>query len=384
MSLADRLRSAGVSDRLAPRTTPLWQGPQAAGDRGGVSFSMLNRYLCCKERFRVNSILGVKSAPSFYAAMDYGNMWHACEEALAGGVPWLKMLDAEFKKLLANYPPQREVIEHWYTVCKVQFSVYVEHWSRHEDVKDRTPIFQEEVFDVVLTLPSGRKPRLRGKFDSVDLVGKGPKAGVYLMENKTKSEIDERALAQMLTFDLQVMIYLTAIRHGASNKRWPKELRDYPLRGVRYNVVRRPLSGGKGSISQHKPTKANPRGESKVEFYARLGKVIDENAETFFARWKVEISRGELDNFWTTCLCPLLENLCDWYEFVTTGDPFRPDPRGLHMRHPFGVRNILNEGGSSDLDEYMASGSMIGLVTVDKMFTELEEPPAPTAKGVAK
>ena len=79
---------------------------------------------------------------------------------------------------------------------------------------------------------------MRGKWDSVDYIGKR----VYLQENKTKGDIDEQAIRHNLHFDLQTMLYMTALT---------EELEPQKIAGVRYNVIRRPLSGGKGSIRPH-------------------------------------------------------------------------------------------------------------------------------------
>jgi hypothetical protein len=48
-------------------------------------------------------------------------------------------------------------------------------------------------------------------------------------------------------------------------------------------------------------------------------------------------------------------------------------PSAIHWRHPFGVYDALNEGGSSDLDEYLETGSTVGLEKASTLFPELEE-----------
>ena len=237
-------------------------------------------------------------------------------------------------------------------------------------------LMQEQVFDVPYVLPSGRTVRLRGKFDSVDVIGTGKAAGIYLQENKTKGDVDVLQMQRQLTFDLQTMLYLTALQTWQTQ---PKQYRlggegiprGTPIRGVRYNVVRRPLSGGKGSIVRHKPTKSNPRGESEDEYYARLGGVIKENAGEFFWRWKVEVTPHEVEQFQRRCLNPLLENLCDWWTESSWHSPFTKSGNHQHWQHPFGVRNAMDEGGSTDLDEYIRTGSTAGLVRTTELFPEL-------------
>jgi hypothetical protein len=234
-------------------------------------------------------------------------------------------------------------------------------------------LFQEQVFDVPYALPSGRTVRLRGKFDSVDLIGKGKNASVYLQENKTKGNLDEQQLKRQLQFDLQTMMYLIALEHLPA-----KELRTYPLlngrpiNGVRYNVIRRPLSGGKGSIRKHSPTKLNPAGESDEEFYARLAGIIMEDPGYYFMRWKVEVTSQDMKRFKHEFFDNVLEELCNWWSWIDSPagrkDPFS-DP--VHWRLPYGVYNPLLEGGSSEVDEYLATKSELGLVRNNRMFKEL-------------
>lgn len=357
-----------------PKHEPLWKGPTD----DGITYSMLCKFLSCRERFRVLVMEGLRSADTFNHRTGYGDMWHVCEEALAAGnrMPtWEQALQAHGAAMCQKYPQQQAEIDKWYNVCKVQFPVYVDHWAKHPDVKDRQPMFQEQVFNVAHPLPSGRVVRLRGKWDSVDLIGKGKQRGVWLQEDKTKSEINERRLVQQLSMDLQTMIYLVSLESTQENMDGGFNRFMGPILGVRYNVIRRPLSGGKGSIVQHKPTKKNPRGESKADYYARLRGIIAASPSDYFTRWQVVVSRGDIERFKTRVLNPILENLCDWWDYITTyQDPFAGDINGhnrLHWQHPYGVYNPLDEGYSSDLDEYLANGSTVGLQRVDHLFTEL-------------
>jgi hypothetical protein len=364
----------------AKRTGPLWKGPQV----DGITYSMLCGFLSCRERFRLKVIEGLRANDQFNHRMEYGQMWHVCEEAHAHATPtnrWELKLKEYCQGLLQRYTTSQEQIAHWYEVCKTQFPVYMDYWSKHKDVVSREPLFQEQVFDVPYELPSGRNVRLRGKWDSVDLIGGGKKGrGVYLQENKTKGDIDEVQIKRQLTFDLQTMLYLTALTQeqerlddstikrklSYQSGKWRLAL---PVKGVRYNVVRRPLSGGKGTIKQK-------QGESRIEYYARLKEYIVNEPETYFMRWTVDILPVDILKFRQCCLDPLLEQVCGWYEWMVAleDDPFAQQSHhgGIHWRHPFGVRNILDEGGSTDLDEYLTNKSEVGLQRVDKLFTELE------------
>lgn len=366
------------------KKAPLWKGPQV----DGITFSLLSRFLVDRERFRVYVVEGLRPVASWDHWTGFGNMWHLCEEALAAAddwvgrgapegycpAPWDTLLRNHVKLQCRLHPTQQEQIEHWYNVVKVTFPHYVEYWSHHPDVVARTPLFQEKVFDVNYTLPSGRTVRLRGKWDSVDLVGKNGEARLFLQENKTKGEINEQRIAQQLTFDLQTLTYLTALHRyqGAGDFRT-----GIPIAGVRYNVVRRPLGGGKGAIRQKKPSKSNSLGESKDAFYRRLSNLIRDDPGSYFVRWDVGVLPADIKRFQQRCLNPLLENLCDWWEQVssvvgTTVSPFLAGPGACHWQTPYGVFNPLFEGGSTDLDHYLATGSEAGLERVETLYGELQ------------
>ncbi len=137
-------------------------------------------------------------------------MWHECEEALAGDGVWEIALGDHCSAMCRLYPLQREEITKWANVCIVQFPEYVKFWQSHPDVVNRTPLLQEQVFDVPYALPSGRVVRLRGKWDSVDLID----GGVYLQENKTKGDIDRAQVERQLRFDLQTMLYLISFQNA--------------------------------------------------------------------------------------------------------------------------------------------------------------------------
>lgn len=390
MPLSDRLKA---KIKTTPKTSkPLWDGPESDSAMGGITFSLLSRVLVCKERARLLLVDGIKAADDFNPRIEYGNMWHVCEEALAKDSPWAIKLKTYCQELVKKYQPQQEQVQHWYKVCQAQFPHYVDWWAKHEDVKARTPVYQEKVFKVPYELQSGRTVYLRGKFDSVDIIGKGKDRGVYLQENKTKSDIDQPSLMCQLTFDLQTMMYLVALGcyDGAD---WDQAI---PIRGVRYNVIRRPLGGGRNSIRQHKPSKSNPSGESAEEFYNRLSDLIKNEIEPdkthyYFMRWKSDVSKKDINKFVTTCFDPILENLCDDYEwwafckkegikaFDDVGSRFNralnfPQHCPRHFRFPYGVWNPLMEGYSSDLDEHLHTGSMVGLQYLkdgSELFREL-------------
>jgi hypothetical protein len=358
------------------RKEPAWKGPEV----DGVTQSMLQKFLVCKERFRIQAIEGWAVQDEFKHAIEYGNMWHECEEALAGNNDWREALKVYCQKLCKRYPLQQEQISKWYNVCLTQFPIYVDYWKNDSDEKNRTPLLQEETFNVPYELPSGRVVKLRGKWDSVDLIGKGKRADVWLKENKTKGDINEEQMRRQLTFDLQTMIYLIALKESCQernpNPPWAFKSTTASVKGVRYNVIRRPLAGGRGSIRPHKATKTKPA-ETMENYYRRLGGKIEAEPEYYFIRWKVNITQEDIDRFKREFLNPCLEYLCDWYGSVTSissrKNPFHFEyNKSLHYRMPYGVYNPLTQGRTTELDEYLISGSTVGLRQIENLFPELD------------
>lgn len=416
--MADDKGNESVGDMLSRRGIEipqdegsLWQGPQ----QDGITFSLLSRFLVCRERFRLLVIKGLKPDEGWNHKLGYGNMWHLCEEAFAKG--WqkeanLQILTEYAGDLCRANPLQQETINHWYNVCSVQFPIYAKYWEEHPDMQaqNRRPRYYEKEFSVEYGLPSGRVVKLRGKWDSVDVIKQDGIWGVWLQENKTKGDVNFLKIQRQLTFDLQTMIYMVALEQYLA--RHPVVLgfskRIVPIVGVRYNVVRRPLSGGKGTIVRHKATggskctkckgtgtqgyhprcsKCNGVGrmggkpeETLASYYSRLNDIIEGDPGNFFSRFNVPVSSEDIQRFKVRCLNPILEQLCDWWEYMLANesitDPYSDvwsfNKNGIHWQHPFGVYNTLNEGGSSDLDGYLEDGNEAGLTRTDNLFPELK------------
>lgn len=351
-----------------PRT-PVWAGPSGEGPNGGVTQSLLHRWLVCRERSRLTLVEGLKPADTFSAPLEFGQMWHVCEESLADKNPDICVIVKDIlgdyvQGLFRKYPFQREQVAEWYAKCAALFPLYVEHWAEHDDVKNRTPLLAEQTFDVPYRLPSGRTVRLRGKWDSVDLVN----GGVWLQENKTKGTIDRTKVTRQLAFDLQTMVYIVALeewRRDPDNT-WPVSVAARILiKGVRYNVVRR---------SAHKSV------ESMLKKFHE-----DRNGgrgEEWFARWTVEVSPADVQRFRTRCLDPILEQLCRWWGHVRQcnteaelyGSPFNVDDGNetpIHWQSPFSSYSYGVVEGGTDMDEAVLTGGTVGLRKVANLFEEL-------------
>lgn len=399
-SFAEEMKSKGVKAQRGP----VWLGPEAEGWNGGVTQSLIARWLQCRERFRVRYVEGWQSVGSFNHRISYGLMWHLCEEYADND--WNARLWTYAAMLCKQYPESAPQIQRWQQICRMQFSEYLKHWSKPAGGDAITPLLSEEVFDVPYALPSGRTVRLRGRWDGVGLSKKGE---VWLLETKTRGEIDQEQIERNLTCDLQTMTYLVALRETWKGKCPPKALGS-KLAGVRYNVVLRPLSGGKGTIVQGKGRQGSKcskcqgsgdhilkmkRGlipfprcpkckglgrtggsqpETDEQFLGRLRSVIADSPDQFFQRWWVTITEDDILSFRRDCLDPILEAMCNWYACFSPKELNRKYLTcGWHWRHPYGIDNPIDTWGGTEVDYYLRTGSPVGLTRVDRLFPELQE-----------
>lgn len=379
------------SSKIDAPTKP-WTGPNGDGPNGGVSQSMLGRFMVCPRRFGVRVYEGLGAKEKFEPNIEYGNYWHVAEEAYKTDPDkpskWLSAIIDYYKTLCNKYPMDREAITHWYGLCREQFPIYIEYWEGEGSEKNRVRLLSEQNFDVPYQLPSGKKVRLRGKWDGVSLIEQEytntsvPKKvrkdlktkGVWLDENKTKSQVDHKKITTQLKFDLQTMFYLITLDvyrkeqiDQPNTDFWrenqhlnPKDT-DSPIMGVRYNVVRR--SAHKSSDSMVK--------KIKEDLEAR-------RAGEWFGRWNVEISQEDVARFKKDFLDPSLERLCIWWDLISTPDALVAVNAFtlrdmMNWTMPYGVYSPLTAGGEDAVDEYLRSGSHVGLQRITNLFPELQE-----------
>lgn len=366
----------------APKTRKsFWKGPL----EDGITFSLLNRFLECRERFRLRVVEGLVDDEGFNRSMEYGSMWHESEAALATkGGSWLKAAQSYRDKLIAKYPDSQAEIIHWYCVLKAEFPHYITRWQAQH--KANQSLLQEVAFRVPYTLPSGRSITLRGKWDQVFL----RKKNIWLQENKTKGEIDEEGIMATVDENLQVMFYLIALETvartdgGGFFSGHRVDMDPKRLAGVLYNVIRRPLAD-RYAIRQKKS-------ETKKQFYERLSAEIKSKPDHYFKRWEANIGPTDIKKFKRECFDPILEGLMDWWDSIVE-DPFDPwyevssthdknvpgiinkskIPNRHHWRTPFGIYHSLAGGFRGSYFNYITKQSSRDLRTITTLYPELED-----------
>lgn len=385
-----------IGEIITEVTEPVWAGPCSNHPQGGISQSLIGDWLACRERFRVHVIEGLSAVEGFSAPLEFGNLFHCAEEAYAkrahkddilanhNASDWVRAIEEYYLHLCNTYPFDRDQCRHWYMMCLALFPRYIDWWNAHHDLSDRVPLLSETLFRLPYRLPSGRTAYLRGKIDSGDFIRSGPEMGAWVQENKTKSTIDGQKLERQLTFDLQSMFYSIAFQWMNHHDEKGIGLSAPAMRfgqysGVRYNVIKRPA---------HK---------SIDNMIKALTESIEAGrANEWFWRRNVAITEQDIQRFRSECLDPVLENISDDYEWwvfcfehkvsqydIPTRHREFKHHQNRHFRLPYGTYNPITEvwGGFGDVDEYLKTGSMVGLTRVMELFPELKEEKDGTING---
>jgi hypothetical protein len=103
-ALASRLKKSGAKSIQPSIQKPVWDGPESDSANGGITQSMISRFLCCRERFRLRVVEGIAEVDTFNHRIEYGQMWHICEERFAEKDSWDYALHEYCKSLCRRYP----------------------------------------------------------------------------------------------------------------------------------------------------------------------------------------------------------------------------------------------------------------------------------------
>lgn len=292
---------------------------------------MLSKFLVCRERFRLSAVEGW-TPKRIKVPLEFGSAFHRCMEHVEGGgrIEHISRVTESYqqsrKKENNLTAEDMQDLERVMGMVEVTYFAYHEYWSTVPTFRGSNKKYfdhhlkykyQEEAFDVVHILPSGRKVRLRGRWDAVFRHPLTKK--MVLQENKTKERIDEWAIMEGLKKDLQTQLYLWALFLSEGT---------YP-RHVLYNVIRR---CGLRPLQR----------ETLAEFMNRVRNDIDKRPEHYFMRWVVDVDIEDLTHFRDRVLNPLLETIVQWWDSIKHNpfDPWtRPDgsPNHLHYEKPFGI-----------------------------------------------
>lgn len=250
----------------------------------GVTQSIIKDFLACRERARLQreGWEPKKRKKSF----RFGTLVHDALEYYYKGIREKSLTPKNaarriaatintliIKNLKSAFPTDKlDEIEQEGEIAKALLAVYVETWG--EDW-GRDWIGVEGTFDQQWKSPSGISYRLRGRRDAVFVSQpkKRGRPGVWLLETKTKSQINEDDLDLALSFDFQSLFYLLTLEEANPTK--------HPIKGCLYNILRKP------TLRPFKATKKRKMEEGPREFTARVQRDILARPDHYFKRFEL-------------------------------------------------------------------------------------------------
>ncbi len=197
----------------------------------GITQSMLGTFLSCRERSRL-TLDGWQSILSKGDAFLRGDFVHLFLENFYNGNKADPLLPYLFDNWRSdNKLEDNKGTEIIYDICSELLPRYISFWSKSDSKKEWKNL--EFTFDVIWR----KKWRLRGKIDGIFKIFNQ----YWILETKTKAQIDEEGMTDALAFDFQNLFYLTVLR----------ECFGINARGVLYNVIRWPSTRLKQNLGVH-------------------------------------------------------------------------------------------------------------------------------------
>ena len=271
--------------------------------KDGITQSLIAMWLTCREKAKLY-LTGWDSKYHKEALID-GNIGHACLERAYTLIREKRMTRPPSHRLSVaivsrvedqwyaeNAKPSaeaREMVEKACATMEVMLPLYFDYWSK--DFKQKEWMSLEEKFTLPLLITSrdGEKVAVpaRGKKDGTFKTSRG----VWLFETKFKAQISEEGIAETLSFETQVMLYLLQTWKSGKQFILPK--------GCLYNIVRR--------ASLRRKVK-----ETIPEFAARVKKDVEKRPDFYFIRMESPLALQDMKNFEREII-RLVGDMWDWW-----------------------------------------------------------------------
>lgn len=290
--------------RRANLNLPKGERPFYDPQRDGVTYSLLSGFRQCKELARLN-LKGVTSRGDS-ESLVFGNLSHGALEAIYDAVRTKRLRravpDARYAKDVLqvmettwkrdNPRATRESLQYLEKSMALAEAVlprYLSYWAGDFTGGVRWLALESEFkIPITVSVPWGPpiKTFVRGKMDGNFIES----ARKWLFETKTKGFIDEEMIASILPHELQVNVYLWAMR---------RIYKEVPA-GVRYNLIRRPQLRQKKSENFH-------------QFTVRVAEDVVARPEFYFIRMDMDVTKHDLYKFEEEFDELLIDFLSWWY-----------------------------------------------------------------------
>lgn len=295
----------------------------------GVRQSHISMWQACQEQARLGIILGyrhvIPGLPLVFGSLSHGYLKglyrhirddeFTIESVKSSHGEWLDASEKEF--LEENPNPStavRDSMELSLAILHRQLKEYVKYWYEEDTSEDIVWKMVEEKFQVPIEMKDGSIVPLIGTFDGSYTKNKN----LWLFETKNKSRWSQD-LGTMLPLDLQVGIYVTALR----------QLYNKVPTGVRYNLLRRPGERRKQT-------------ESLKDFSDRILDNICRDPSHYFERIDITFEKSELDQHVNRTIS-LVEGFYEWWKIHKASGLFEKDLmwNSYHCENKYGTCQFL-------------------------------------------
>lgn len=259
--------------------------------RDGITQSALLTWMECRERFRLQTVLGWATLARAGDAMTWGSIAHDClERYYRDGLLDMEKDVFPAWRERANYTMlSAEGIESWEQMEEELVRVipaYVEYWKHTDSTMEWVELEGTFEFPIEVECLRGKvKVPLRGRRDGLYKIGRK----LWLFETKTKSRIDEGAIADTLerNFQLHLYCWITQQQRGQA-----------PV-GCTYNLIRRPSLRLKQK-------------ETIAQFGDRLSEHIESDDGHYFKRMEYALDPSVLGRF-ERDLKTIVQDFLNWF-----------------------------------------------------------------------
>lgn len=314
--------------------------------RHGLTQGAIHTFLSCPHQFWLKYVQGWRPRVCS-AAIEFGSAFHDILGRIHLGEKSRKAVESVRKGCITSRMTvkEREEMEVLLATAAVTVEGYLEHWADHDSEIEW--VCREEAFRFEFSPFMGCQPvPLRGRWDGLFyrpwvkvLKTNRP---IHVFETKTKQYIDQNAIQDIQSTDLQTMLYSLA---AESEKR-------APVGGVLYDVVRR-TSVKQGSL---------PIGE----YAKKVRAAIDKDPGWYYMRWRTDLAKTDLPNWVSRVLRPIVRSIVFWWDSVKDlEDPFDSPS---HFLNPDA---LVGRYGNCDLFDLIVRGDKTGLVQVSEPYPEL-------------
>lgn len=307
--------------------------------RIGVTQSLIGTWMNCREAARnhLNRIRPKKPNESFL----FGSYVHHLHEYFIKDIETAtnfssrevvqKWVQTYLMKFRTSYKEIKEFkaeeIERNLTTASILFENYILHYSK--DYKKKHWVDAEHTFEASFDIGVKKPIILRGQMDGIF-----EQDGLWILETKTKSRMNEDTLMDMLSQDFQSFFYLTALK--AITGKTPK--------GVLYNILRKP------GLRQGKK-------ETKENFRNRLIETISKESDHYFVQYEIRVAESHIRDF-ENKLKVILREFVRWWE---NGDAY----------HFNNLEYCENKYGACPFLALCSQGNQNMYKILDHYFTEL-------------